>query len=232
VSGTQHVPNLVAVESLTPTGQTLNITVSTALVCRYKSPVKIFSCAGGDIVLPDSRIVLVSREDGGNLVIDPPREVSDRTDLTPEELTLWTFLISATAKAMFDVLPQLEEGCMNYWDAGNWSLNDEAEPVGRKSGAIYRKTHMHLLGRSPNAKSESWRWGEAPRFPDYAQRFDWCAKCERLTPGECRAIVARAEEILLTEFSFAHEDIAPWTTCERCDYPTPGRDHALCEECA
>lgn len=195
----------------------------------YNAGVRLFSCAGGEINLPDRRLVLISREDGGNIIVSPAREVWDRTELTPEELTRWSFLVSATARAMFDVLPQLEEGCMNYWDAGNWALNDAAEPPGHKSGPLHRKMHLHLLGRAPNAKSRAWKWGEAPAFPSYADRLEWCSSCERLTPGECRAIVARAEELLLTEFSFLPADIAAWNTCERCDYPTP--NGPLCDEC-
>ena len=34
---------------------------------------------------------------------------------------------------MIDVLPQLAGGCINYWEAGNWALNDEAEPKGART---------------------------------------------------------------------------------------------------
>ncbi len=112
---------------------------------------KLFTCHGGHIVLPDRTLVLVSRQDGGNLVVIPPREVWERSELTPLELMLWSFLVAATGKAMIDVLPQLEGGCINYWEAGNWALNDEAEPKGLKTAGEYRKVHMHLLGRSRNA---------------------------------------------------------------------------------
>lgn len=192
---------------------------------------KLFSCAGGAIVLPERGELLVSREDGGDLVVTPSRPVWDRTELTPAELTRWSFLVNATARGMFDALPQLDEGCINYWDAGNWVLNDEAEPRGRKSGSRHRTLRLHLLGRSPNAKNDAWKWGEAPAFPRFATRAAWAAAFERFTPGECRAIVARAEELLIAEFGYSQAEIDPWTTCSRCDYPTTG-DAALCSECA
>src|SRR5215212_2638063 len=100
-------------------------------------------CAGGFLALPDPTLVMVSREDGGNLVVLPPREVWERSELTPQELALWSFLVSATATAMLDVLPQLDGGCINYWDAGNWALNDDADPKGRKRADEYRRLHLH-----------------------------------------------------------------------------------------
>src|SRR4051812_18143968 len=119
----------------------------------------LFRCAGGEIVLPDLKLVLVDREDGGNLVVNPPREVWERSELTAGELTGWSFLVAAAGRAMLDALPQLRDGCINYWEAGNWALNDEAETSGPKRAAQHRKVHLHLLGRSPRAKSPSWEWG-------------------------------------------------------------------------
>ena len=95
----------------------------------------LFRCDGGDLVLPSRASLLVSRENGGNLVVNPPRPVWERSELTPDELTQFAFLVSAAGRAMIDVLPQLDGGCINYWEAGNWALNDEAEPAGRKNRA-------------------------------------------------------------------------------------------------
>lgn len=156
----------------------------------------LLSCEGGHVVLPDARLVLVSRLDGGHLIVNPPRDVWERSELTPRELTLWSFLIAATGAAMLEVLPQLEGGCINYWEAGNWALNDEAEPRGPKDARSFRRVHMHLLGRSPKAASPAWKWGEAPRFPAFADRFAWAADHELLGEDEYRAVVARTQEIL------------------------------------
>src|SRR3954470_19474012 len=95
---------------------------------------KLYTCQGGHISLPDRALVLVSREDGGNLIVTPPRDVWERSVLTPVELMRWSFLVAAAGKAMLDRLPQLEGGCINYWEAGNWALNERAEPVGPKTG--------------------------------------------------------------------------------------------------
>ena len=164
---------------------------------------RLFSCTGGDIVLPDRSLVLVSREDGGNLIINPPRDVWERSELTRDELMDWSFLIAATGRAMLDVLPQLAGGCINYWEAGNWALHDHAEPRGPKTAPEARRVHMHLLGRSRSARNPAWRWGEAPKFPDFADRHAWAANNEPLTAGECDAIVARAGEILRTKYGLA-----------------------------
>ena len=156
----------------------------------------LLSCAGGHVALPDRRLVLVSRLDGGHLIVNPPREVWERSELTRAELAAWSALVAATGRAMIDALPQLEGGCINYWEAGNWALNDAAEPKGPKNARDHRKVHLHLLGRSRFATDPSLKWGEAPRFPSFADRYEWAAGFERLTEEECGAIVARARTLL------------------------------------
>jgi hypothetical protein len=145
----------------------------------------LFRCSGGELVLPNRTLVLVDRHDGGNLIVNPPREVWERSELTPDELTQWSFLVAAVGAAMIVALPQLEGGCVNYWEAGNWALNDQAEPVGPKYGPQHRRVHLHLLGRSRTADSPSLKWGEAPKFPDYAGRLRWAAGHQRLMAAEC-----------------------------------------------
>ena len=156
----------------------------------------LLSTAGGTVVLPDAKLVLVDRRDGGNLIVNPPREVWERSELTPPELVAWSFLVAATGRAMIDVLPQLEGGCVNYWEAGNWALHDDAEPLGPKSAPRHRRVHLHLLGRSRFSRDPALRWGEAPKFPDFHERHRWAEGRELLTAEECRAIVVRAKEIL------------------------------------
>lgn len=187
----------------------------------------LFKCAGGEVVLPDANLVLVSREDGGNLIVNPPREVWERGELTAEELVQWSFLVAATGAAMLHALPQLENGCINYWEAGNWALNIDAEPRGvKKSGPLHRKVHLHLLGRSRDAKSPSHQWGEAPRFSSFADRHAWAAKHQRLMPDECTRIVARVESLLAEKYGV--KSSAPRAACPRCGYPISG----ACRECS
>jgi hypothetical protein len=179
----------------------------------------LFSCDGGDVVLPDKHLVLVSRNDGGNLVVNPPRAVWERSELTPSELTQWAALVAAAGRAMLDVLPQLEGGCINYWEAGNWALNDEAEPRGAKTAREHRKMHLHLLGRSPRATHPSWRWGESPIFPRYAERVRWDPRLDRLTADECSAVVSRLHTLLTDIYAFKPAAIRAWSRCPTCDYP-------------
>lgn len=153
---------------------------------------------GGEIVLPE--IPLVDRRDGGNLIVHPPRDVWERSELTRDELTQWSFLVAAAGRAMLDVLPQLDGGCINYWEAGNWALNVEAEPRGPKTAPAHRRVHLHLLGRSRFASHPDFRWGEAPKFPDFRDRTAWATKFEPLTAEECDAVVARAEAILREKY--------------------------------
>src|SRR3954469_17374288 len=164
-------------------------------------------CSGGSVTVPDEKLVLVDREDGGNLIVHPPRDVWERRELTPRELTLWSFLVAATGSAMLDVLPQLEGGCINYWEAGNWALNVGAPPAGPKTGPDHRRVHLHLLGRSRFAKSSSMEWGEAPKFPDYRDRHKWAAQNRQLSDDECRVVAHRAKSLLVDEYSFHAKDI-------------------------
>jgi len=196
----------------------------------------LFRCDGGELVLPDAGATLATRLDGGNLLVNPPRPVWERSELTADELTLWAFLVAAAGASMLDALPQLEGGCINYWEAGNWALNDAAEPAGRKRPSEFRRMHLHLLGRSPRATRPSWRWGESPRFPTFAERHSWSAGLERLRADECRAIVRQVEERLLSRYRVDRSRLQPWAPCPACGYPGPvtqeeGATAPPCREC-
>jgi hypothetical protein len=196
-------------------------------------PKILFRSSGGDVALPNADLVLVDRADGGNLIVSPAREVWDRSGLSAEELTRWSFLVAATGRAMIDVLPQLANGCINYWDAGNWALNIDAEPKGvLKSGPEHRRLHLHVLGRSREAKSPSWKWGEAPYWSSYTERHAWAKTFQRLTAEEARTVVARIAELLQEKYGVAAEEIEPWRACPQCKYPHPGSNPTqLCAEC-
>ena len=156
---------------------------------------------GGRLVLPEPANLLCSREDGGHLVVLPPRDVWERSDLDRDELMQWGFLVAAAGRAMIETLPHLEGGCINYWEAGNWALNDSAEPVGPKMARRHRHLHLHVLGRSRTATRETWRWGESPRFPDFAERHTWAAGFEPLRDEECRKVVEHAVSTLTSRYA-------------------------------
>lgn len=151
----------------------------------------IYKAAGGSVVLP--KMVFLDRADGGHLIINPPRDVWEQSELTSIELMHWCFLVGAIGRAMIDVLPQLDGGCVNYFEAGNWALNPAAAPKGAKRANDHRRVHMHVFGRSPGAKHPSWRWGEAPRLPDYKDRKRWAAGFAPLAKKECDAIIRQAK---------------------------------------
>lgn len=186
-------------------------------------PTILYRCAGGTIVLPARSLTLVDRGDGGNLVVNPPRDVWERSELGVRELTAWSHLVAATGEAMLAVLPQLEGGCINYWEAGNWALNEAAPPVGPKRAPQHRSVHMHLLGRSRFPMSADHAWGEAPRFPSFAHRLEWASAHELLSAGECQAIVGRADQILSEKFGIADRDA--YAVCAACTYPRPASGH-------
>lgn len=162
----------------------------------------LFTCIGGQVVLPDVGAALIDRNDGGNLVVNPPRDVWERSELDRDELVHWSCLIAATGQAMLEVLPQLQGGCINYWEAGNWALNEQAEPKGFKTARKSRSVHMHLLGRNPHAANPDVKWGEAPKFPDFADRLAWTAKNALLNADECNKVVIKLKQILILKYKF------------------------------
>lgn len=187
---------------------------------------------GGSVALPDPKTIMIDRRDGGQLVVHPPRRVWDRTVLDAGELTQWNFLVAAAAGAMLDTLPQLRDGCINYWDAGNWALNDAAAPPGPKSGSVHRVLHLHLVGRSPESSDASWAWGESPFYPRYEDRFVWSAGKTALTAGECGVLVTRLHHLLFDRYGV---DAAGADECRRCRYPAPAADldaNGACPACA
>src|SRR6185436_527932 len=76
--------------------------------------IRLFAGIGGSLVLPDQGATLASAPDGGNLVVNTPRVVWERSELTAPELVQWAFLVAAAGRAMLEALPQLDGGCINY----------------------------------------------------------------------------------------------------------------------
>src|SRR5258706_1764098 len=159
----------------------------------------LYKGAGGTVIVPGA--LFLDREDGGHLIVNPPRKVWERSELGARELVEWSFLVAAAGRAMIDVLPQLEGGCVNYFEAGNWALNPKAKPFGAKSAREHRSMHMHIFGRSPRARHPSWRWGEAPRLPDFADRRRFSAGLRPLDAKECAAIAARVKKLLAERYA-------------------------------
>lgn len=161
----------------------------------------LLRCAGGTLVLPAQP--LLDRADGGHLLANPPREVWERGELTAGELRDWACLVAAAGWAMLAALPQLKGGCINYWEAGNWALNDEADPRGPKSPEAHRRVHLHLLGRSATASHPDWQWGESPRFPSWRDKDDWARRFVALDDAECAAVATATADRLRDAYAMA-----------------------------
>ena len=158
----------------------------------------LYKGSEGTVVVP--RGLFLDRSDGGHLVVNPPREVWERSELTAEELVRWSFLVAAAGRAMIDALPQLQGGCVNYFEAGNWALNDAAPPHGPKTAPDHRRMHMHIFGRSRDARNPAWRWGEAPRLPLYKDRQAFSAGLRPLNAKECAAVLRRLKSLLAERY--------------------------------
>jgi hypothetical protein len=196
--------------------------------CRdaaHRWPDTLLACSGGALAVPSAGTALIDRADGGHLIVTPPIAVWDRCELPSDILMRWNCLVAATGGAMLKVVPALGDGCLNYWDAGNWSLHDDADPRGPKMPTAHRRVHLHVIGRSRTAAHPSWQWGEAPRFPSFADRRKWSTGFARLTPEECRAIVADVDLRLKETYGFSLDEICPTGLCPTCHYPVP-EDHS------
>lgn len=154
----------------------------------------LFSNNGGSIVLPEK--LLCDRLHGGHLIVNPPRPVWERSCLTADELVHWSLLVAATGQAMLEVLPTLSNGCLNYWEAGNWALNEQAHPVGPKDPKAHRRVHLHLLGRNRNVSDSHWAWGESPIFSSFAESDHRSSQFVPLSQSETRDIVEQVNQIL------------------------------------
>ena len=157
----------------------------------------LLSVSGGHVILPSK--VLCHRADGGHLIVNPPRDVWERNCLSQDELKEWALLVAATGRAMIETLPMLSNGCLNYWEAGNWSLNEERFPPGPKIVQQHRRVHMHIFGRSRSASDPDWKWGEPPRFPEYSESDEWVQRFDPLAPDECNNVVDRIKMILSSD---------------------------------
>ena len=162
--------------------------------------------SGGIVALPMKPMNHGS--DGGHLLVNPPRPVWERSELSAWELMQWACLVAATGQAMLETLPQLAGGCLNYWEAGNNNLNELAHPVGAKNPKIHRKMHLHIFGRSPTASHPDWTWGEPPQFPRFANSATWAAQFTPLSTDECAAIQAKIEGLLASKYADVFEATA------------------------
>jgi diadenosine tetraphosphate (Ap4A) HIT family hydrolase len=107
---------------------------------------------------------LISREEGGHVVISPKVPVKDRTLLTPSLATEMMYLTMLIGEAMTAGLTNrgIDIGRINYQDNGNWGVFKPEGPF----------LHIHLYGRAKSAKIQ--KYGEACNFPFRETGFYEC----------------------------------------------------------
>jgi hypothetical protein len=88
----------------------------------------LFTCTDGEVSLP--HLLLCDREDGGHLVVHPPREVWERSLLPPAELAAWSLLVAATGKTMLETTAgecqAIAQALARIWPAWAQVLPDAA----------------------------------------------------------------------------------------------------------
>lgn len=98
---------------------------------------------------------IITRMDGGHLIINPVVRISDRTKLAPRLAIEFIRLSMIVGEAMQTALNKqgIDVGRINYQDNGNWAVFAPQGP----------HFHLHLYGRAQSAKIQ--KYGEATHLP-------------------------------------------------------------------
>lgn len=98
---------------------------------------------------------MVSRTEGGHLIITPKVRISDRTKLSPALAIEFIRLSMIVGEAMTVALNQqgIDVGRINYQDNGNWAVFAPQGP----------HFHLHLYGRAKSATIQ--KYGESVNLP-------------------------------------------------------------------
>jgi diadenosine tetraphosphate (Ap4A) HIT family hydrolase len=130
---------------------------------------------------------MISRSDGGHLIINPVNRISDRTKLTPQLAIEFIRLSMIVGEAMETALNNqgIDVGRVNYQDNGNWAVFTPQGP----------HFHLHLYGRAKSAKIQ--KYGEAVNLP--LPHTGFYEGLEPLTETDVRAIREEIERLEASE---------------------------------
>lgn len=126
---------------------------------------------------------MITRMDGGHLIINPVNRISDRTKLAPQLAIEFIRLSMIAGEAMEIALNKqgIDVGRINYQDNGNWAVFSPQGP----------HFHLHLYGRAKSAKIQ--KYGEAPHLP--LPNTGFYEGLEPLTDADVRAIREEIERL-------------------------------------
>lgn len=98
---------------------------------------------------------MITRLDGGHVIITPAVRIPDRTKLAPALAIEFIRLSMIVGEAMQTALNNrgIDVGRINYQDNGNWAVFTPQGP----------HFHLHLYGRAKSAKIQ--KYGEATHLP-------------------------------------------------------------------
>lgn len=98
---------------------------------------------------------MISRADGGHLIISPQTRIADRTKLSPALAIEFIRLSMIVGEAMTIAMNKggIDVGRINYQDNGNWGVFTPQGP----------HFHLHLYGRAKSAKIQ--KYGESVLLP-------------------------------------------------------------------
>lgn len=113
---------------------------------------------------------LVSRVDGGHIVINPKKRIADLQALSAEQAIELMRLLLVAGEAIQRVMANrgVDIGRMNYQDNGNWGVFTNEGPY----------QHFHLYGRAKSAITQP--YGQALYFPHKNENPDFYKNLEPL----------------------------------------------------
>jgi diadenosine tetraphosphate (Ap4A) HIT family hydrolase len=130
---------------------------------------------------------MITRLDGGHLIINPKVRISDRTKLAPSLAIEFIRLSMIVGEAMQTALNNrgIDVGRINYQDNGNWAVFTPQGP----------HFHLHLYGRAKSAKIQ--KYGEACHLP--LPHTGFYEGLEPLNAGDIQAIREEIEKLEASE---------------------------------
>jgi diadenosine tetraphosphate (Ap4A) HIT family hydrolase len=130
---------------------------------------------------------LVTREEGGHIVILPKFSIPDRTQLTPAQASEYMKLSMVVGEALKNVLAKqgIDIGIVNYQDMGNWR-------IGKPEGLLM---HMNIFGRATNAVIQ--KYGDAVQLP--RKNTGFYDKFEPLNENDKKLIKEEIERLLASD---------------------------------
>lgn len=134
---------------------------------------------------------LISRTDGGHIIINPKKRVQKLQDLSTEQANELMLLLRVTGAAMETVMNKngVDIGRINYQDNGNWGVFLPEGPY----------QHFHIYGRAKSAVIQ--KYGQSLYFPHKNDSPEFYYNLQPLNEKDIADMQSEIERLLNIETS-------------------------------